>query len=111
MISSFDLYSSSFTKNTQMKLRTIFPTSFFTNPEVDDSNFSLAAFERGIKNKKLAQYFIVLLTAISLFSFVGFARRNLTTFKIDIDKNHIFTSYPSEDHPAVINGLITENYH
>ena len=103
---SFDLYSSSFTKNTQMKLRTIFPTSFFTNPEIDDSNFSLAAFERGIKNKKLAQYFIVLLTAISLFSFVGFTRRNLTTFKIDIDKNHIFTSYPSEDHPAVINGLI-----
>ncbi len=103
---SLNLYSSSFTKNTQMKLRTIFPTSFFTNPEIDDSNFSLAAFERGIKNKKLARYFIVLLTVISLFSFVGFARRNLTTFKIDIDKNHIFTSYPSEDHPAVINGLI-----
>ena len=103
---SFDLYSSSFTKNTQMKLRTIFPTSFFTNPRVNDYDFSLAVFERGVKNKKLAQYFIVLLTAISLFSFVGFARRNLTTFKIDIDKNHIFTSYPSEDHPAVINGLI-----
>ena len=104
--SSFDLYSSSFTKNTEMKLRTIFPTSFFTNPKINDSDFSLAAFERGIKNKKLARYFIVPLTAISLFSFVGFARRNLTTFKIDIDKNHIFTSYPSEDHPAVINGLI-----
>lgn len=103
---SFDLYSSSFTKNTQMKLRTIFPTSFFTNPRVNDYDFSLAVFERGVKNKKLARYFIVLLTAISLFSFVGFARRNLTTFKIDIDKNHIFTSYPSEDHPAVINGLI-----
>ena len=51
--STYDLYSSSFTKNTEMRLRTIFPSSFFTNLEVNDANFSLAAFERGKKNKKV----------------------------------------------------------
>ena len=103
--SSFDLFSSSFTKNTEMKLRTIFPTSFFTNPKINDSNFSLAAFEKDIKNKKLARYFIVLLFAFSLLNFVGYVRRNLTKFKIEMDENHAFASFPSDDHPAIINGL------
>ena len=103
--SSFDLFSSSFSKNTEMKLRTIFPTSFFTNPKINDSNFSLAAFEKGIKNKKLARYFIGLLVAFSLFNFVGYVKRNLTKFKIEIDENHAFASFPSDDHPAIINGL------
>ena len=104
--STYDLYSSSFTKNTEMKLRTIFPSSFFTNLEVNDASFSLAAFERNKKNKKLARYFIVLLVAFSLFNFVGYVRRNLTKFKIEMDENHAFTSFPSDDHPAIINGLI-----
>ena len=38
--STYDLYSSSFTKNTEMKLRTIFPSSFFTNLEVNDASFT-----------------------------------------------------------------------
>ena len=104
--STLNLYSSSFTKNTEMKLRTIFPSSFFTNLEVNDASFSLAAFERSKKNKKLARYFILLLVAFSLFNFVGYVRRNLTKFKIEMDENHAFTSFPSDDHPAIINGLI-----
>ena len=88
-----------------MKLRTIFPSSFFTNLEVNDASFSLAAFEKGIKNKKLARYFIVLLFAFSLLNFVGYVRRNLTKFKIEMDENHAFTSFPSDDHPAIVNGL------
>ena len=103
--STYDLYSSSFTKNTEMKLRTIFPSSFFTNLEVNDASFSLAAFERSKKNKKLARYFIVLLVAFSLFNFVGYVRRNLIKFKIEMDENHAFASFPSDDHPAIINGL------
>jgi len=103
---SFNLYSSSFTKNTEMKLRTIFPSSFFTNPVVNDINFSLSAVEQGKKNKNLARYFIGLLVVFSLFTFIGYVRRNLIKFKIDTDENHTFTSYPSNDHPVVINGLI-----
>ena len=103
--SSYNFYSSVFTKNTEMKLSTIFPSSFFTNPKINDYNFSLTSFERGKKNKKLAQYFIGLLAAFSLFSFIRYARKNLTKFKIDTDENHTFTSFPSNDHPVIINGL------
>ena len=104
--STYNFYSSGFTKNTEMKLRTIFPSSFFSNPAINDPNFSLTAYEKDKNNKNLARYFIGLLSTFSLFSFVRYVRRNLTKFKIDIDKNHLFTTYPSEDHPAVINGLI-----
>ena len=41
-----------------------------------------------------------------MVSFISYYRRNLKKFKIDIDENQQFTSFPSDHHPVVINGLI-----
>ncbi len=40
--SSFTLFSSNFSSKNEMKLRTIFPTSYFENPLINDENFSAA---------------------------------------------------------------------
>jgi len=103
---SLSFFSSDFSSNNEMKLRTIFPSSYFINPVVTDSNFSLAAIEKEKRDKDLAQYFIGLLALFSLVTFIGYARRNLTKFKIEPDENQQFTSFPSNDHPVIVNGLI-----
>ena len=41
-----------------------------------------------------------------MVTFISYYRRNLKKFKIDIDENQQFTSFPSDHHPVVINGLI-----
>ena len=56
--SSLSFYSSEFSSNTEMKLRTIFPSSYFVNMEVNNENFSLAKLEEKKRNKELVQYFI-----------------------------------------------------
>ena len=98
--------SDDFSSNTEMKLRTIFPSSYFVNIEINNENFSLAALEQKKRNKELVQYFIGFLALFSMVSFVSYYRRNLKKFKIDIDENQQFTSFPSDHHPVVINGLI-----
>ena len=103
---SLSFFSSDFSVNNEMKLRTIFPSSYFINPVVTDSNFSLAAIEKEKRDKDLAQYFIGLLALFSSVTFISYARRNLTKFKIEADKNQQFTSFPSNDHPVIVNGLI-----
>ena len=103
---SLSFISSEFSSNNEMKLRTIFPSSYFINPVVSDSNFSLAAIEKEKRDRDLAQYFIGLLALFSLVIFISYARRNLLKFKIEPDKNQQFTSFPSNDHPVIVNGLI-----
>ena len=104
--SSLSFYSSEFSSNTEMKLRTIFPSSYFVNMEVNNENFSLAKLEEKKRNKELVQYFIGFLIFFSLATFISYYRKNLKKFKFDIDENQQFTSFPSEHHPVVINGLI-----
>ena len=58
------------------------------------------------RNKELVQYFIGFLALFSIVSFISYYRRNLKKFKLDIDENQQFTSFPSDHHPVVINGLI-----
>ena len=104
--SSLSFYSSEFSSKTEMKLRTIFPSSYFVNMEVNNENFSLAKLEEKKRNKELVQYFIGFLIFFSLATFISYYRKNLKKFKFDIDENQQFTSFPSEHHPVVINGLI-----
>ena len=103
---TFSFKSDDFSKSTEMKLRTIFPSSYFVNVAINDKNFSLAKLEEQKRNKELAQYFIGFLILFSLGSFISYYKRNLKKFKLDIDENHQFTSFPSKHHPVVINGLI-----
>ena len=98
--------SDDFSSSTEMKLRTIFPSSYFVNAAINDENFSLAALEKQKRNKELVQYFIGFLVIFSLGSFISYYRRNLKKFKLDIDEDYQFTSFPSNHHPVVINGLI-----
>ena len=104
--SSLSFFSSDFSSSTEMKLRTIFPSSYFVNVKMNDENFSLAKLEEKKRNKELVQYFIGFLVVFSMVSFISFYRRNLKKFKLDIDENQQFTSFPSDHHPVVINGLI-----
>ena len=104
--SSFSFFSSDFSSNNEMKLRTIFPSSYFVNVKMNDENFSLAKLEEKKRNKELVQYFIGFLVVFSMVSFINYYRRNLKKFKLDIDENQQFTSFPSDHHPVVINGLI-----
>ena len=104
--SSLSFSSSDFSSSTEMKLRTIFPSSYFVNVKMNDENFSLAKLEEKKRNKELVQYFIGFLVVFSMVSFISFYRRNLKKFKLDIDENQQFTSFPSDHHPVVINGLI-----
>ena len=104
--SSLSFFSSDFSSSTEMKLRTIFPSSYFVNVKMNDENFSLAKLEEKKRNKELVQYFIGFLLVFSMVSFISYYRRNLKKFKIDIDENQQFTSFPSDHHPVVINGLI-----
>ena len=73
---------------------------------MSDSNFSLAVIEKEKRDKDFAQYFIGLLALFSLVTFISYARRNLLKFKIEPDENQQFTSFPSNDHPVIVNGLI-----
>lgn len=98
--------SDDFSSNTEMRLRTIFPSSYFDNVEITDKNFSLAKLEEQKRNKELVQYFIGFLALFSMVSFISYYRRNLKKFKLDIDQNQQFNSFPSDHHPVVINGLI-----
>ena len=98
--------SDDFSSSTEMKLRTIFPSSYFVDVEINNENFSLAALEEKKRNKELVQYFIGFLALFSIVSFISYYRRNLKKFKLDIDENQQFTSFPSDHHPVVINGLI-----
>ena len=104
--SSLSFFSSDFSSSTEMKLRTIFPSSYFVNVKINDENFSLAKLEEKKRNKELVQYFIGFLVVFSMVSFISYYRRNLKKFKLDIDENQQFTSFPSDHHPVVINGLI-----
>ncbi len=104
--SSLSFFSSDFSSSTEMKLRTIFPSSYFVNVKMNDENFSLAKLEKKKRNKELVQYFIGFLVVFSMVSFISYYRRNLKKFKLDIDENQQFTSFPSDHHPVVINGLI-----
>ena len=104
--SSLSFFSSDFSSSTEMKLRTIFPSSYFVNVKMNDENFSLAKLEEKKRNKELVQYFIGFLALFSIVSFISYYRRNLKKFKLDIDENQQFTSFPSDHHPVVINGLI-----
>ena len=104
--SSFSFFSSNFSRNNEMKLRTIFPSSYFVNVKVNNENFSLANLEEKKRNKEIVQYFIVFLVLFSTVSFIGYYRKNLKKFKLDIDENQQFKSFPSDHHPVVINGLI-----
>jgi len=98
--------SDDFSSNTEMKLRTIFPSSYFVNVEINNEHFSLAALEQKKRNKELVQYFIGFLALFSIVSFISYYRRYLKKFKLDIDENQQFNSFPSDHHPVVINGLI-----
>ena len=104
--SSLSFFSSDFSSSTEMKLRTIFPSSYFVNVKMNDENFSSAKLEEKKRNKELVQYFIGFLVVFSMVSFISYYRRNLKKFKLDIDENQQFTSFPSDHHPVVINGLI-----
>ena len=104
--STLSFRSNDFSSSTEMKLRTIFPSSYFVNVEINDENFSLAKLEEQKRNKELVQYFIGLIALFSMVSFISYYRRNLKKFKVDINQNQQFTSFPSDDHPVVINGLI-----
>jgi len=104
--SSFSFFSSDFSRNNEMKLRTIFPSSYFVNVKVNNENFSLANLEEKKRNKELVQYFIAFLVLFSTVSFISYYRRSLKKFKLDIDENQQFKSFPSDHHPVVINGLI-----
>ena len=104
--SSFNLLSSKFSSNNEMKLRTIFPTSYFENPLINDENFSLAMLEKQNYQKRISEYFIIFLVICSSLIFISYARKSLKSFKIDIDKNKNFTSFPSNDHPVAVNALI-----
>ena len=89
-----------------MRLKTIFPTSFLTNSSINNKDFSLEKLEEKKRNKELVQYFIGFLVLFSLTSFISYYRRNLKKFKLDIDENQQFKSFPSDHHPVVINALI-----
>jgi len=98
--------SDDFSSNTEMRLRTIFSSSYFVGVKINNENFSLAALEEQKRNKELVQYFIGFLTLFSMVSFISYYRRNLKKFKLDVDENQQFNSFPSDHHPVVINGLI-----
>ena len=104
--SSFTLFSSNFSNKNEMKLRTIFPTSYFENPLINDENFSLALLEKQDAQRKISEYFIIFLVICSSLIFINYAKKSLKPFKIESDKNKNFTSFPSNDHPVSVNALI-----
>lgn len=108
--STLSFRSDDFSSNTEMRLRTIFPSSYFDNVEINDKNFSLAKLEEQKRNKELAQYFIGFLALFSMVSFISYYRKSLKKFNLDIDENQQFNSFPSNHHPVVINGLIYREF-
>lgn len=104
--SSFTLFSSNFSSKNEMKLRTIFPTSYFENPIINDENFSLALLEKHDAKRKISEYFIIFLVICSSLIFINYAKKSLKPFKTESDKNKNFTSFPSNDHPVSVNALI-----
>ncbi|MFL2510804.1 MAG: DUF2207 family protein [Candidatus Neomarinimicrobiota bacterium] len=98
--------SDNFSKKNEMKLRTVFSSSYFSQQSINNELFSLASVKKEKRNFKLANYFILLLVLFSMVSFISYYRRNLKKFKLDIDENQQFKSFPSDHHPVVVNGLI-----
>ena len=97
--------SSNFSKKNEMKLRTIFSSSYFSNQPVNNEMFSLAGVIKQKKDYKLANYFIIFLTLFSIVTFTSFYRRRYKKHKVEVDENKSFDTFPSDDHPIVINSL------
>lgn len=98
--------SSNFSKKNEMKLRTIFPSEYFTNPKMNDNSFSLAALKKEKRDFKLTNYFILSLIMCSIFLFRNYYRKYLKKFAEEVDENKSYESFPSNNHPVEINSLI-----
>ena len=97
--------SSNFSKKNEMKLRTIFSSSYLPQQSINNEFFSLANVKKEKRDFKLANYFILLLLIFSIFVFVSFYRRCYKKHKIEVDENKSYNTFPSSDHPIVINSL------
>ena len=102
---SYLFSSNNFSKQTEMRLKTIFPTSFLTNPSINDKDFSLAGLIKNERERGLAQIFIMLLVLLVIFFAVNFHKKHLKKFQTDLDERKLFTDFPSKDHPVVVNSL------
>jgi uncharacterized membrane protein len=103
---TFELYSDSFTKNTVLHLRTIFPKSYLSSSSINNKQFSLAGLLLEEKNQRTASYGVIAMTLLSLLFGITFYRRYLKEHHISIDENQSFTEFPSKHHPVLIGWLI-----
>ena len=97
--------SSNFSKKNEMKLRTVFPSSYLTDQSINNEIFSLAGLMQQKRDYRLANYFIISLTLFSIFVFTKFYRRYYKQHTVEVDENKSFDTFPSNDHPIVINSL------
>jgi len=102
----FELYSDTFTGNTVLQLRTIFPTSYLSNLSINNAEFSLAGLLLQEKNQRTVSYGVIAMALLSLLFGISFIRKYLIEQKISIDDNQNFTEFPSNHHPVLIGWLI-----
>tara|TARA_X000000368_G_scaffold186906_1_gene147551 strand:+ start:496 stop:2205 length:1710 start_codon:yes stop_codon:yes gene_type:complete len=102
----FTLYSDSFSDNNVLQLRTIFPTSYLSNPSINNEEFSLAGLLLEERNQRMALYGIITLALLSLLFGIGFIRSYLNEHDVSIDKNQNFTEFPSNHHPVLVGWVI-----
>ncbi len=102
----FKLDSDSFSSNNVLQLRTIFPSSYLSNPSINNEEFSLAGLLSKEKNQRLASYGVIAMALLSLLFGVSFIRKYLNEHHISIDKNKNFTEFPSNHHPVLVGWVI-----
>ncbi len=102
----FKLDSDSFSNNNVLQLRTIFPSSYLSNPSINNEEFSLAGLLSKEKNQRLASYGVIAMALLSLLFGVSFIRKYLNEHHISIDKNKNFTEFPSNHHPVLVGWVI-----
>ncbi|MBT4345103.1 MAG: DUF2207 domain-containing protein [Flavobacteriales bacterium] len=102
----FELYSDTFTGNTVLQLRTIFPKSYLSISSINNEQFSLAGLLLEEKNQRTASYGVIAMALLSLLFGITFYRRYLKEHHIPIDENQSFAEFPSKHHPVLIGWLI-----
>ena len=103
---TFELYSDSFTKNTVLQLRTIFPTSYLSNSPINNEEFSLAGLLLEERNQRLAIYGIIAMALFSLLIGINFMRKYVLDHKVEISDDINLIEFPSNHHPVLIGWLI-----
>ena len=102
----FTLYSDSFSGKNVLQLRTVFPTSYLSNPSINNEEFSLAGLLSKEKNQRAASYGFIAMALLSLLFGISFIIQYLKEHNVPIDKNESFTEFPSNHHPVLVGWII-----